>query len=59
MRKPTKQEWLKQLSALGHKKRWAKRLAIIEKLHAFGGVQPNYRTWRTEHLKVLLKAWEK
>lgn len=47
-----------QLSALGHKVRWAKRLEIIDKLHAFGGVQPNYRKWSTVHLKILLDAWE-
>ena len=59
MRKPNKQEAMKQLSALGHQKRWAKRMEIINKLHSFGGIQPNYRKWSTEHLKVLLKVWKK
>ena len=48
-----------QLSALGHKVRWAKRMQIIEELHAFGGTQPNYRKWSTSHLQVLLDAWKK
>ena len=47
-----------QLSALGHKKRWAKRLAIIEKLREFGGIQTNYRKWSTPHLETLLKVWK-
>lgn len=48
-----------QLSALGHKKRWAKRLDIIEKLREFGGIQTNYRKWSTSQLETLLKIWQK
>ena len=55
VRKMTKSESGK----MGADKTWAKRLKIIEKLHAFGGHQPNYRKWKTEHLEILLKAWQK
>ena len=49
----------KRFGKEGANKRWAKRLLLIEKLHGFGGIQSNYRKWSTEHLKILLKAWQK
>lgn len=48
-----------QAGSLGAAKTWAKRMLIIEKLREFGGVQPNYGKWKTKHLEILLKAWQK
>lgn len=59
MRKPLGPEKARQLAALSHKVRYAKREQIIDKLKAFGGFQGNYRLWSTEHLKILLEAWTK
>ena len=55
MKKKTKSE----AGKMGALVTWAKRMAIIDKLHEFGGVQPNYRKWKTKHLEILLKAWQK
>lgn len=48
-----------QAGRMGANKTWEERLKVIEKLHAFGGHQFNYRKWKTEHLKILLNAWQK
>lgn len=55
----------KYLRAAGRKgadarwaKRTAKRMKVITKLRAFGGIQPNYRLWTIKQLKDLLRAWE-
>ena len=58
MRKPTKKEWAKQFSLLGHKKRWAERNRLIEELKSFGGHQPNFKSYSTTYLKQLLKWWK-
>lgn len=55
MKKMTKSE----AGSLGAAKTWAKRMLIIEELRSFGGIQPNYGKWKTEHLIILLKAWKK
>lgn len=44
--------------AIGLKERYKERMRIIDELYAFGGTQPNYQKWSTEHLKILLKAWK-
>jgi len=59
MRFPTRSEINRDNGAKGLKKRYEERTRIIEELHSFGGIQPNYRLWTTKHLKVLLKAWKK
>ena len=59
MRQPTKEEWQKQLSVMGHTKRWAKRRKVIDNLKEFGGTQPNYSKWATWQLQFLLKVWQK
>lgn len=59
MRKPTRSEINRANGAKGLEKRYRERMKIIEQLHEFGGIQPNYRTWETEHLKILLQAWKK
>lgn len=48
-----------QFGKAGSDKRWAKRLLMIEQLREFGGVQANYRLWKTKQLETLLKAWQK
>lgn len=58
MRKSTKSEQMRALGALGLKKRYHERMRLIEELRSFGGEQPNYRKWSTEHLKTLLRIWQ-
>jgi len=59
MRKPTRSEINRANGAKWLVKREQHRMLIIEKLHEFGGVQPNYRKWTTSQLEILLKAWQK
>ena len=58
MRRPTRSEINRANGAMGLKKRYQERLRIIDELHEFGGIQPNYRKWTTEQLKILLKGWK-
>lgn len=59
MRTANKNEIMQARGALGLKKRYEERRKIIDKLYEFGGIQPNYKNWNTEQLKILLKAWQR